>query len=190
MMSKEKMLEYLRQLGAELSKREMKGEILLTAGAVMCLVYSMRDMTKDIYALYEPKSVINEIAAGIAEREGLASDWLNEGVKGFVGDDAPSEVFLTFDGLRVQTVSDKHLLAMKLISTKYDGGIGDGQVTLFDDVDFDDKEQSKKFLGGLEKKQKIVEKAHSIVRKELEESRSELARHERECNNLSLSLIA
>jgi hypothetical protein len=119
MLSKEKMLEYLRQLGSELSKLGMKGEILLTGGAAMCLVHSARDMTKDIDALYEPKSIINKIAAGIAEREGLAPDWLNDGVKGFVGANAPTEEFVTFDGLRVQTVSAEYLLAMKLMSARY-----------------------------------------------------------------------
>jgi hypothetical protein len=119
MLSKEKMLEYLRQLGVELSKRGMKGEILLTGGAAMCLVHSARDMTKDIDALYEPKTVINKIAADIAEREGLPSDWLNDGVKGFVGANAPVEEFIAFDGLRVQTVSAEYLLAMKLMSARY-----------------------------------------------------------------------
>jgi hypothetical protein len=60
MLSKEKMLEYLRMVGMELSKLGMKGEILLTGGAVMCLVHSARDMTKDIDALYEPKIIINK----------------------------------------------------------------------------------------------------------------------------------
>jgi hypothetical protein len=119
MLSKEKILEYLRQLGTELSKRGMKGEVLLTGGAAMCLVHSARDMTKDIDALYEPKSVINGIAADIAEREGLPSNWLNDGVKGFVGANAPAEEFAVFDGLRVQTVSAEYLLAMKLISARY-----------------------------------------------------------------------
>jgi hypothetical protein len=119
MLSKEKMFEYLRQLGTELSALGMKGEILLTGGAAMCLVHSARDMTKDIDALYEPKSVINKIAAAIAEREGLPSDWLNDGVKGFVGANAPVEDFITFDGLRVQTVSTEYLLAMKLVSARY-----------------------------------------------------------------------
>jgi hypothetical protein len=119
MLSKEKMLEYLRQLGAELSERGMKGEILLTGGAAMCLVHSARDMTKDIDALYEPKSVINKIAAAIARREGLPSDWLNDGVKGFVGANAPTEDFITLDGLHVQTVSAEYLLAMKLMSARY-----------------------------------------------------------------------
>jgi hypothetical protein len=119
MLSKEKMLEYLRQLGAELSELGMKGEILLTGGAAMCLVHSARDMTKDIDALYEPKSVINKIAAAIARREGLPSDWLNDGVKGFVGANAPAEDFITLDGLHVQTVSAEYLLAMKLMSARY-----------------------------------------------------------------------
>jgi hypothetical protein len=118
-LSKEKMLECLRLLGKELSELGMKGEILLTGGAAMCLVHSARDMTKDIDALYEPKSAINKIAAAIAEREGLPPDWLNDGVKGFVGANAPTEDFITFDGLHVQTVSAEYLLAMKLVSARY-----------------------------------------------------------------------
>lgn len=34
----------------------------------MCLVHSARDMTKDVDALYERKSAINEIVQEIAER--------------------------------------------------------------------------------------------------------------------------
>jgi hypothetical protein len=119
MISKEKIFEYLRQVGQELSARGMEGEILLTGGAAMCLVHSARDMTKDIDALYEPKAVINEIAAAIAEREGLPSGWLNDGVKGFVGPNAPVENFAAVDGLRIQTVSPEYLLAMKLMSARY-----------------------------------------------------------------------
>jgi hypothetical protein len=119
MLTREQILKYLRQLGAELAARGLKGELLLTGGASMCLVHEARDMTKDIDALYEPKEIINRIAALIAERENLPEGWLNDGVKGFVGQDAPAEDFIAFDGLFVQTVSAEYLLAMKLVSARY-----------------------------------------------------------------------
>ena len=75
----------LKRLGEELNEIGMTGEILLTGGAAMCLVHSARDMTKDVDALYEPKGEINRIAKKIAEQEGSPEDWLNDGVKGFVG---------------------------------------------------------------------------------------------------------
>ena len=118
MMTREQILDCLRQLGDELALRNLQGEILLTGGAAMCLVHEARDMTKDIDALYEPKTVINSIAAIIAERNGLACDWLNDSVKGFVGVNATTEDYMMFTGLRVQTVTAEYLLAMKLMSAR------------------------------------------------------------------------
>ncbi|MDR1061597.1 MAG: hypothetical protein LBL83_10420 [Clostridiales bacterium] len=119
MLRKEQILKYLRQLGGELDALGMRGEILLTGGAAMCLVHEARDMTKDIDALYEPKEEINQLAAKIAEREGLSADWLNDSVKGFVGANAPVEDFISFQGLQIQTVSAEYLLAMKMMSARF-----------------------------------------------------------------------
>ncbi|MDR3332726.1 MAG: hypothetical protein LBT08_08855, partial [Synergistaceae bacterium] len=119
MLSREKILDYLRQLGEALAEQDLRGEILLTGGASMCLVHSARDATKDIDALYEPKDVINRIASKIAEQENLPDDWLNDGVKSFVGPNASVEEFILLKGLRVQTVSAEYLLAMKLMSARY-----------------------------------------------------------------------
>jgi len=119
MISKAQILDYLRQLGEELAMQNLEGEILLTGGAAMCLVHEARDMTKDVDALYEPKAVINNIAARIAERNGLSENWLNDSVKGFLTPNAPTEDYLAFKGLRVQTVTAEYLLAMKLMSARY-----------------------------------------------------------------------
>ena len=80
-MTKDQIIDSLRQLGEALDAQGQFGELLLTGGAVMCLVHEARDMTKDVDALYEPKPLINEIAKQIAERNGLPDDWLNDGVK-------------------------------------------------------------------------------------------------------------
>ena len=119
MLSKEQIVDYLSLLGKELALRNMQGEILLTGGAAMCLVLGARDSTKDIDALYEPKSIINNIAAQIAKDYDLPKDWLNDSVKGFMSSRAKAEEYMVLDGLRVQTVTGEYLLAMKLMSARY-----------------------------------------------------------------------
>ena len=119
MLTKEKMQGYLCRIGDELAAKGLVGDLILAGGASMCLVHSARDMTKDIDALYEPKDVINEIAALIAKEDGLDAGWLNDGVKGFITDTARTEEFLSLNGLRVATVAPEYLLAMKLVSGRY-----------------------------------------------------------------------
>ena len=119
MLSKEQIIECLKQLGEALDSEGYQGEILLTGGAVMCLVHEARDATKDIDALYEPKSVINNIAAQIAVERDLPENWLNDGVKGFMSADAEVENYMNLKGLQVQAVTTEYLLAMKLMSARY-----------------------------------------------------------------------
>jgi len=119
MLTREKIVHCLKLLGEELKKEGMSGEILLTGGAAMCLVHSARDMTKDVDALYEPKAEINLLVKKIAEQEGLPEDWLNDGVKGFVIANAPTEGFMVLDGLKITVVTPEYLLAMKLMSARY-----------------------------------------------------------------------
>jgi hypothetical protein len=118
-LSRDKILYCLRRLGEELAAEGLRGELLLTGGAAMCLVHSARDATKDIDALYEPKNIIDRFAAKIAGLEDLPADWLNDGVKSFIGPNATTEEYLTLEGLRVHTVSAEYLLAMKLMSARY-----------------------------------------------------------------------
>ncbi|MDR1523256.1 MAG: hypothetical protein LBS29_04830 [Endomicrobium sp.] len=119
MLTKDQMLRYLKQIADRLGEQGLCGEILLTGGAAMCLVHGARDMTKNIDALYEPKDVINSIARDIAEQEKLPENWLNDGVKGFVEQNATLESFMSFGSLRIQTVSAEYLLAMKMMSARY-----------------------------------------------------------------------
>ena len=119
MLSREDILNNLRRLGELLQTQGLQGEIMLTGGAAMCLVHSARDMTKDVDALYEPKSEINRLVAQIAKERDLPADWLNDGVKGFVTQGAPAEDFMAFDGLKITTVTPEYLLAMKLMSARF-----------------------------------------------------------------------
>lgn len=121
MLSKEQILDNLRKLGEELKIRDLHGEIIITGGASMCLVHSARDMTQDIDAIYEPKSIINELVKKIAEENNLPMDWLNDSVKGFVNENIETVEFATLGNLKIATVTPEYLLAMKLLSARVTG---------------------------------------------------------------------
>lgn len=54
-MTKDEIKNYLIQLDAKLKSIDVKGEICLYGGVVMCLVYNARPSTKDVDAIFEPK---------------------------------------------------------------------------------------------------------------------------------------
>jgi predicted nucleotidyltransferase len=116
--NKEDIEKYLRMLGHELQQRQVTGEILLAGGAVMLLVVQNREVTKDIdaYFLPEQAEIIREAARVIADREGLAYDWLNDGVKGFFYTQPPTQKWAEFPGLRVYVTSLDYLFAMKVVA--------------------------------------------------------------------------
>jgi hypothetical protein len=56
-------------------------------------------VTRDLDAVFIPSDVVRQAAAAVAEREGLAEDWLNDAVKGFLpGPDADAQRF--YHGIR------------------------------------------------------------------------------------------
>jgi hypothetical protein len=107
----------LELLGQELEQRGVTGEILIAGGAFMLLVIKNRDTTKDIDAYFatEPQA-IREAAQVVAEREGLAPDWLNDGVTGFFHQSPPTELWAEYPGLRVYTVTSEYVFAPKAIA--------------------------------------------------------------------------
>jgi len=125
---RDELLKYLEILGRELETAGLRGEIIITGGAAMCLVHSARDATMDIDALYEPKSEIQALAEKIADEHGLPRDWLNDGVKGFMGGNVETVEFMRAGGLRVSSVTPEYLLAMKLMASRV-GGQDYGDIT-------------------------------------------------------------
>lgn len=111
----------LRELGAELDQEGLRAELFVVGGAAMSLAYSTRRATRDIDAIFEPKSEINAAAARIAQRHGLASDWLNDAVKGFLpGNDPDEQLVLDAPGIGVSVPSPRYLLAMKVAAARVD----------------------------------------------------------------------
>jgi hypothetical protein len=113
-------LTALQALGDELTRKEVRGQIFIVGGAAMALAYSTRRVTKDIDAVFEPKSSIYEAAAKVAESLGLPEDWLNDAAKGFMpGADEDPRPLPEIHGLEITTASPRYLLAMKLMALRF-----------------------------------------------------------------------
>ncbi|MCK6621174.1 MAG: hypothetical protein HUU32_11630 [Calditrichaceae bacterium] len=118
-MEKEQIELYLQELNDELHRTNVKGEVCLYGGAVMCLVYDARPSTKDVDAIFKPAREIREAAKAIAEKHNLREDWINDAVKGFVVEH-PQKIFLNLPNLKVFVPEPDYLLAMKAIASRVD----------------------------------------------------------------------
>ncbi|MCP5103976.1 MAG: hypothetical protein GY950_11385, partial [bacterium] len=119
MLSKENILKYLEELSEEIGEEGLKGEILVFGGAAMVLTFNARPSTKDVDAIFQPKSKIYELSKRIAERHRLPENWLNDSVKGFVRSDLfDYKLFIRFENLSVYIPEPEYLLAMKSISMR------------------------------------------------------------------------
>ena len=117
---KQKIKKYLQYLNKELCSIDVKGEICLYGGAVMCLVYNARPSTKDVDAVFKPAAIIRDAAKKVAEYYNLDDDWLNDGVKGFLVSH-PQKVLFNWSHLTVYSAEPEYLLAMKSLASRVDG---------------------------------------------------------------------
>jgi hypothetical protein len=116
-MDREGIIAALTELAAELQRRGTSADMYVVGGAAIALAYDERRATRDIDAVFEPKSVVYEAAAVVAERRGLPTGWLNDAVKGFLaGDDPEATPVLDLPGLRCLTASPRTLLALKVLA--------------------------------------------------------------------------
>jgi Nucleotidyltransferase of unknown function (DUF6036) len=82
-LSKDEIIAALSRLNEHLREAGVIGEICLFGGTAMVLAFNARLSTRDVDAIFQPASLIRELAAKVAAERGLAADWLNDGVKGF-----------------------------------------------------------------------------------------------------------
>ena len=118
-MTAEEIEKYLLDLNDELCAVNIKGEICLYGGAVMCLAFKTRPATKDVDAIFEPVKEIRRAAGRIAERHDLPVGWLNFGVKIFVTNHE-KRILFDLPCLKVFMPEADYLLAMKILAARAD----------------------------------------------------------------------
>src|SRR5450755_2415827 len=93
----------LDDLSAELAARGARAELFLVGGAALAVAYDAMRATRDLDAVFIPADVVRQAATAVAEHRGLAEDWLNDAVKGFLpGPDPEAQRFYSSDSLIVE----------------------------------------------------------------------------------------
>jgi len=119
-MNETEIMKCLEALNENMKKNNIYGEIGLVGGAVMCLCYKSREVTRDIDAIFEPKSVMNKMIEVTASELNLPEDWLNDSVKGFLSDKAEFSEYVKLSNLTINAASPEYMLAMKCLSARAD----------------------------------------------------------------------
>jgi hypothetical protein len=103
----------LELLDRELERLDVRGEVYLVGGAVMCLALGARDATRDVDAIFRPTRLVREAAFRVAARAGVPDTWLNDGVKSFLSPRGEFDDYLEYEHLHVFVAEPHYLLAMK-----------------------------------------------------------------------------
>ncbi|MEU6247430.1 hypothetical protein [Glycomyces sp. NPDC047010] len=118
LLSREAIIDLLTELGAELEAAGERADLFLVCGTAMALAYNRR-ATRDLDAVFEPKQVVYAAARRVAERHGIAEDWLNDAVKGFLpGEDPNATLLFEKPGIAVRVASPRYLFAMKAVAAR------------------------------------------------------------------------
>jgi hypothetical protein len=126
LLSRDELLALFGEIADELERQGLSGHLFVVGGAVMALAYNRRRTTRDLDAVFEPKSVVYDAARTVAQRHGLADDWVNDAVKGFLpGDDPNATTVFERPGLSVRVASPRYLFAMKSVAARVERDAGD-----------------------------------------------------------------
>lgn len=120
-LTQEQIRGLLLELGADLDGRGLRAELFVVGGAAMALAYNTRRATRDVDAVFEPKSEIGAAAGRLGAKHDLPESWLNDAVKGFLpGEDPHQRVVLSAPGINVSVPSPEYLLALKVAAARVD----------------------------------------------------------------------
>lgn len=126
-----KIVAALQALGQDLTNQGVRGQIFVVGADAMALAYSTRRVTKNVYAVFEPKTLLYQAAAGVAEELGLPDDWLNDAAKAFLpGPDAEARPLPELHGIEITTASPQYLPAMKLMAMRFGEDDEDDEILL------------------------------------------------------------
>lgn len=120
--------DLLIELGRRLDERGIEARLFVVGGAAMALAYGRDRVTRDIDAVFVPKTEVYAEAARMARDLGIPEDWLNDGVEGLMPDRAqPVEGSTSFTtaGLHVGVASAEYLYAMKAQAARQEADADD-----------------------------------------------------------------
>jgi len=126
LLGRDELKKLLTELGELLERDGLKSEFYIVGGAAIALAYNARRFTRDVDAVFEPKSRVYSAAAVVARNNSLPEDWLNDAVKGLLpGADPDARPVFEAPGISVSAASPRYLLAMKVAAARIDRDLDD-----------------------------------------------------------------
>jgi len=112
-------MDLFQDMSDALAAQQQPAQLFVVGGAAMALAYDDQRATHDLDGLFQPSSIVRDIASDLALANALDDDWLNDAVKGFLpGNDPDRVTVFESEYLLVQVASPRYLLAMKLFSAR------------------------------------------------------------------------
>ena len=133
--AKEDIGRALTRLGELGAQRGFEIELVVVGGAAMVLAFDARDATQDVDAVIvapNDAGAVRDLASIVARELQWQGDWLNDGVKGYVGIPSIGPVLFQALGIVVRRTSLEQLLALKLCAWRDDVDIADARRILAD----------------------------------------------------------
>lgn len=106
----------LREVGQELDERGVIARIYLVGGVAMVLAYQSRFSTDDVDGSGYPTDEVLAVAAEVAERRGLRSNWLDDSVKVYfpIAGEPEWRPVIKVGSVEVVVADERTLLTMKM----------------------------------------------------------------------------
>lgn len=117
-MKKPEIIKAFKTLNQLLKADKSNAEICIVGGAVMCLVFNAREQTKDVDAIFHPKTKVYKLAKEVAEELNLPDDWLNDSAKAYINNKFEQVEVLNLSHLKIFSPSAKYMLAMKCMAAR------------------------------------------------------------------------
>jgi Nucleotidyl transferase of unknown function (DUF2204) len=110
----------LRELAEVLDERGVLARIYLVGGAAMVLAYESRFSTDDVDGSCYPTEEVLAVAADVATRRGLRSNWLDDSVKVYlpVASEPEGRPVIKVGSVEVVVADERTLLAMKMRASR------------------------------------------------------------------------
>lgn len=166
-MNNSEIYQRLNLLNERLKSKNIKGELTIYGGAVMCLCFNSRESTSDIDGWFAPKKEMYDAINEVTNINNFEEGWLNDSVKGFISqkDEVIEAKELSFSNLRIFRPVDKYQFAMKCMSCRLEEDEHDIEDIMFliKKIGIDDVEQAEDIIEEYFPKEMILPKTHFML---------------------------
>lgn len=120
MLDKDVMMKLLHEIDDAVGSLNVKLNLDIYGGAVMCAVHNSRQFTEDVGACYRNFDIVEPLIKSLADKYNLPNDWLNNNVED-IKSSLITEDMISMEGFKnisIRYPSAEQMLALKLYASR------------------------------------------------------------------------